>query len=317
MKVAVFKHKEERRIGFAPKDSINVLVDSVAASHLLKQCNYDASRDMMSLIQSWPDNQYAQLEKAITRIANDPSLAEMQLDVANLKLEAPLARPGKIICLAGNYRAHITESGYFAPEQTDVFTQQLFLKPSTCITGDGDPILFDKPNVMVGWETELAVVIGKRGKHIDPAQAYEYILGYTILNDVSERRLNSRIENRTKREMDGFLDWLAGKWFDSFAPCGPWIVTADEIRDPHDLDIKLTINGQTRQQGNTCDMIFKIPEQVAYISSIMTLEPGDIISTGTPVGAGVGGDSSLRDGDELVCEIEHIGSLRNTVRYVS
>jgi 2-keto-4-pentenoate hydratase/2-oxohepta-3-ene-1,7-dioic acid hydratase in catechol pathway len=314
MKVAVFKHKEERRIGFGPKDSINVLVDSVAASDLLKQCNYDASRDMMSLIQSWPDNQYAQLEKAISRIANDPSLAEMQLDVANLKLEAPLVRPGKIICLAGNYRAHIVESGYAAPQQSDIITQQLFLKPASAIIGDSDGIVIGSNNVTVGWETELAAVIGKRGRNIEAASAYDHVFGYTILNDLSERHLNFRIENRSKREMDGFFDWLAGKWFDGFAPCGPWIVTADEISDPHDLEIKLTVNGQLRQQGNTRDMIFSIPEQIAYISSIMTLEPGDIISTGTPVGAGVGGDASLRDGDELVCEIEKIGTLKNRVR---
>jgi 2-keto-4-pentenoate hydratase/2-oxohepta-3-ene-1,7-dioic acid hydratase in catechol pathway len=314
MKVAVFKHKEERRIGFAPKGSINAFVDSVAASDLLKQCNYDASRDMLSLIQSWPNNQHAQLEKAITRIANDPSLAEMQLDVANLKLEAPLARPGKIICLAGNYREHIVESGYAAPQQSDIITQQLFLKPASAIIGDGDGIVIGSNNVTVGWETELAAVIGKRGRNIEAASAYDHVFGYTILNDLSERRLNSRIENRTKREMDGFFDWLAGKWFDGFAPCGPWIVTADEISDPHNLEIKLTVNGQLRQQGNTRDMIFSIPEQIAYISSIMTLEPGDIISTGTPVGAGVGGDASLRDGDELVCEIEKIGTLKNRVR---
>ena len=206
------------------------------------------------------------------------------------------------------------ESGFVAPAQSDVFTQQLFLKPSTAIIGDGDDIVLGSQNNTVGWETELAVVIGKRGRNIQAANAYDHVFGYTILNDVSERRLNSRVENRTKREMDGFLDWLAGKWFDGFAPCGPWIVTRDEIDDPHNLEVKLTVNGQIRQQGNTGDMIFRIPEQIAYISSIMTLEPGDIISTGTPVGAGVGGDSSLHDGDELICEIEGIGTLRNKVR---
>ncbi len=295
MKIAAFKPMEA--------------ADSVARLGLVideEVVEFDSAPDIITLI-----TEFSKHGAALNRSAHSPR------KLADVKLEAPIKRPGKIICLAGNYRAHITESGYIAPAQNEVFTQQLFLKPTTCITGDGDPILFDKRNVMVGWETELAVVIGKRGKHIDPARAYEYIFGYTILNDVSERRLNSRIENRTKREMDGFLDWLAGKWFDSFAPCGPWIVTADEIPNPHDLEIKLTVNGQTRQQGNTCDMIFKIPEQVAYISSIMTLEPGDIISTGTPVGAGVAGDSSLHDADELVCEIEHIGSLRNTVRCVS
>jgi 2-keto-4-pentenoate hydratase/2-oxohepta-3-ene-1,7-dioic acid hydratase in catechol pathway len=292
MKIATFK--------------LNGDADSVARLGLVRDeqvFQFEAVSDMVTLITG-----FSKHRAALSELTRTPR------NLADVKLEAPIKRPGKLICLAGNYRAHIAESGFTAPAQSEVFTQQLFLKPATCITGDRDPILFDKPNVLVGWETELAVVIGKRGKHIDPAHAQEYIFGYTILNDVSERRFNSRIANRTKREMDGFLDWLAGKWFDSFAPCGPWIVTADEIPDPHNLEIKLTVNGQIRQQGNTCDMIFKIPEQLAYISSIMTLEPGDIISTGTPVGAGVAGDSSLHEGDELVCEIERIGSLRNTVR---
>jgi 2-keto-4-pentenoate hydratase/2-oxohepta-3-ene-1,7-dioic acid hydratase in catechol pathway len=232
-------------------------------------------------------------------------------------LQAPLERPGKIICLAGNYREHITESGFVVPESDDVITQQLFIKPATAIIGNGDEIQIGKNNVRVGWETELAVVISKRGRNIPQGTALEYVFGYTILNDVSERGLNSTIHNRRKREMDRFLDWLAGKWFDTFAPCGPWIVTADEIEDPHNLEIKLTINGELRQQGNTRDMIFDIAQQNSYASSIMTLEAGDIISTGTPAGAGIGGAStSLQDGDELVCEIESIGTLNNRVRYI-
>ncbi len=234
------------------------------------------------------------------------------------KLAAPIERPGKIICLAGNYTEHIKESGFVAPEQTDVITQQLFLKPASSIIGNDDEIVIGKNNVKVGWETELAVVIGKRGKNISSSDALDHVFGYTVLNDVSERGLNSRIKNRRQREMDRFLDWLAGKWFDTFAPCGPWIVTADEIRDPHNLEITLRVNGKLRQQGNTRDMIFCIPEQIACASSIMTLEAGDIISTGTPAGAGIGGeDTSLHDGDELVCEIEKIGALTNRVRYVA
>jgi 2-keto-4-pentenoate hydratase/2-oxohepta-3-ene-1,7-dioic acid hydratase in catechol pathway len=314
MKVAVFKHNGGRRIAIGPEDSSEVFLDSVAASELLKFRSSDLPRDMMSLLwsSSSPYGQYAELKQAINR--NDPAIAGARLDIKEVKLEAPLARPGKIICLAGNYRAHIVESGYAAPTESAIITQQLFLKPASAVIGDGDDIVISCHNDTVGWETELAVVIGKRGKDIQAENAYDYVFGYTILNDVSERRLNSRIENRSKREMDGFFDWLAGKWFDGFAPSGPWIVTADEIRDPHNLEIKLSVNGQIRQQGNTRDMIFRIPEQIAYISSIMTLEPGDIISTGTPVGAGVGGDASLHDGDELVCEIQGIGTLRNKVR---
>lgn len=322
MKAATFKRDKEQRIGIVPKDSNGALIDLLAAAELLKRDDgeaLDLPRDVMSLIRGSSETEggYAQIENAVARIMTDSSLAEARLDVKNIKLCAPLDRPGKLICLAGNYRAHIVESGYATPQQSDVITQQLFLKPATSIIGDGDSIVIGKNNVSVGWETELAIVIGKRGRNIEASAADDYIFGYTILNDVSERRLNSQIENRRKREMDGFLDWLAGKWFDTFAPCGPWIVTKDEIDDPHNLEIKLTVNGQLRQQGNTCDMIFSIPEQISYISSIMTFEPGDIISTGTPAGAGLGGDTSLRDGDELVCEIEKIGRLRNKVRYMN
>ncbi|MGI9069379.1 MAG: fumarylacetoacetate hydrolase family protein [Pyrinomonadaceae bacterium] len=314
MKIAVFKHNGGRRIGIAPGDSRDGFIDTVAASELLKLSSSELTRDMVSLLwsSSEPYGQYTRLKQAINR--NDEALAEARLDINDVKLEAPLAHPGKIICLAGNYRAHIVESGYVAPQDSDVITQQLFLKPASAIIGDGDDIMIDSNNHTVGWETELAVVIGKRGRNIQAENAYDHVFGYTILNDVSERRLNSGIENRSKREMDGFFDWLAGKWFDGFAPSGPWIVTADEIADPHNLEIKLTVNGRLRQQGNTRDMLFSIPEQVAYISSIMTVEPGDIISTGTPVGAGVGGDASLHDGDEMVCEIDGIGTLRNKVR---
>jgi 2-keto-4-pentenoate hydratase/2-oxohepta-3-ene-1,7-dioic acid hydratase in catechol pathway len=313
MKIAVFKDNGRQRIGVAPKDSSDVFVDVVAAVEILR-LNSSELPDVMSLISSSAASEglYIQLKQAI--VPHDPQLTKARLDTNDLKREAPLSRPGKIICLAGNYRAHIVESGFVAPAQSDVITQQLFLKPATAIIGDGDDIVLGSQNNTVGWETELAVVIGKRGRNIQAANAYEHVFGYTILNDVSERRLNSRVENRTKREMDGFFDWLAGKWFDGFAPSGPWIVTRDEIDDPHNLEIKLTVNGQIRQQGHTGDMIFRIPEQIAYISSIMTLEPGDIISTGTPVGAGVGGDASLHDGDEMVCEIEGIGTLRNKVR---
>lgn len=314
MRIAVFKHNGGHRIGIAPKDSGELLIDSVAMSELLKLGASDPPGDMVSLISSSSESngRYTQLKQAIND--NAQTVTSAQLSVKDLKLEAPLARPGKIICLAGNYREHIVESGYVAPHESATITQQLFLKPASAIIGDGDEIVIGSQNHAVGWETELAVVIGKRGRNIRAEDAFDHVFGYTILNDVSERGLNSRVENRTKREMDGFFDWLAGKWFDCFAPCGPWIVTADEINDPHNLEIKLTVNNRIRQQGNTRDMIFRIPEQIAYTSSIMTLEPGDIISTGTPVGAGVGGDKSLHDGDELVCEIEGIGKLRNKVR---
>lgn len=313
MKIAVFKHDEGERIGIGSKGANGVLIDTVAAADLLKLEKSELPRDILSLMRSspGPDHPYTKIAQSSP---SDTALAAARMNISDLKFMAPVARPGKIVCLAGNYRDHIAESGYAVPQKSAVLSQQLFLKPSTAIIGDGEDVIIDNHNHTVGWETELAVVIGKRGRNIPAENAYDHVFGYTILNDISERRLNAQMENRSKRELDGFFDWLAGKWFDGFAPSGPWIVTADEIDDPHNLEITLTVNGQLRQQGNTREMIFRIPEQIAYISSIMTLEPGDLISTGTPVGAGVGGDASLHDGDEMVCEIEGIGKLRNKVR---
>ena len=307
MKIVNFKVKSVDGQELRPGLVVNDHVLDLASSGLGP--NNQLVDDTLSLI-----SRFTEIRNELRNLAGQNNNAGISLN--EIKLATPLVRPGKIICLAGNYLDHIKESGYIMPAQTDLITPQLFLKPSTSLIGTDDEILIGKNNVKVGWETELAVVIGKPGKNISPSKAFDHVFGYMILNDVSERGLNSKIESRRLREMDRFLDWLAGKWFDTFAPCGPWIVTADEVPDPHNLEITLTINGKLRQQGNTRDMIFRIPEQIAYASSIMTLEPGDIISTGTPAGAGVGGeDTSIHDGDELVCEIESIGKLKNRVRY--
>lgn len=231
---------------------------------------------------------------------------------AEIQLGPPLSRPGKLLCLAGNYREHIVESGFAAVTEQDVLTPQLFLKPATCLIGDGAEVPLSPANVRVGWEAELAVVIGRTARRVRPETAMDHVFGYTILNDLSERALNSRLQGRRFRERDPFFDWLAGKWFDGFAPCGPWIVTADEIPDPHGLGVRLTVNGELRQEGSTADMIFDVPAVIAAASAIMTLEPGDIIATGTPAGAGIGtGESFLRAGDQVVCEIDRIGALHS------
>ncbi|MGI8468629.1 MAG: fumarylacetoacetate hydrolase family protein [Pyrinomonadaceae bacterium] len=306
MKLAAYKINEQSRIGLVPKNFERKIFDVSPFTN--------GNSDTVDLIKN--ANALSKIEELDRKISSDESLQNELIDFSEITLCPPIERPGKIVCLAGNYRAHITESGYIAPKEQANFTQQLFLKPSTSLAGDGAVIELGRQNARVGWETELAVVVGKKGKNISVEHASEYIFGYTILNDLSERGLNSRIENRHKREMDGFCDWLAGKWFDGFAPCGPWSVTKNEIPDPHDLEIKFYLNGELRQQGNTRDMIFSIPEQIAYISSIMTLEAGDIISTGTPAGAGLGDKkTSLSDGDEIISEIEGIGTLMNKVRW--
>jgi 2-keto-4-pentenoate hydratase/2-oxohepta-3-ene-1,7-dioic acid hydratase in catechol pathway len=308
MKIVTFKIDETERVGFIP---------SAFERKIHDVSDLTAGKNIVSLMDEQEDF-WRRLRDLDKQISENQSLQKDLTGFEEATLCAPVGRPGKIVCLAGNYRAHITESGYVEPEQQARFTQQLFLKPSTSLIGDGETIELGRQNVRVGWETELAVVIGKRGKNIKAENADRYIFGYTILNDISERGLNSRIENRHLREMDGFCDWLAGKWFDGFAPCGPWIVTKDEIADPHNLKIQFYLNGELRQFGTTREMIFSIPEQIAYISSIMTLEPGDIISTGTPAGAGLGDKAtSLADGDELISEIEGIGTLSNKVRWTN
>lgn len=229
-------------------------------------------------------------------------------------LRAPVPRPGKLLCLAANFWEHIAESGLETIGRGGLLTQQVFMKPSTCLTGPQTPVALSASNVAVGWEVELAVVIGREGRNIPADRAMQHVFGYMVLNDLSERKLNSRIEGRTKREYDPFFDWLMGKWFDGFAPCGPWIVTAGEIADPYALRLKLWVNGELRQDGATGAMIFNIAEQIAYASTVMTLEPGDIISTGTPAGAGLGtGSNVLKPGDLVECEVEGIGRLATRI----
>jgi 2-keto-4-pentenoate hydratase/2-oxohepta-3-ene-1,7-dioic acid hydratase in catechol pathway len=235
-----------------------------------------------------------------------------RLPLAGVTLRAPLAQPGKLICVASNYAAHIEESGRVAPPDRHQITPWLFLKPATTIIGPGAPIPVPRTGQAIDWEVELAAVIGRAGKHIPVADALHHVAGYTILNDISERRFKAP-EGRPLREWDKFFDWLHGKWFDGFAPMGPWLVTADEIPDPQALDIELRVNGRVRQRGNTAQMIYPVAELIAFASSMMTLLPGDVVATGTPEGVGSATGEFLKPGDVVECVIERIGTLTNPV----
>ena len=229
-----------------------------------------------------------------------------------LRLDAPIREVPKLLALAGNYRKHIEESGFSVPEQ-GVLTPQIFWKPSTAINAPGGSIALRENNVFLDWEVELAVVIGRRTSRVAAANAMGCVFGYTVVNDISERKFNSRLDNRNKREFDPFFDWLNGKWFDGSAPLGPAIVTADEIGDPHDLPIRLWLNGELMQDSNTRHMIFRIPETIAAASAVLTLEPGDVIAMGTPDGVGMARGRALRPGDHLRAEIEGIGALETRI----
>jgi 2-keto-4-pentenoate hydratase/2-oxohepta-3-ene-1,7-dioic acid hydratase in catechol pathway len=221
------------------------------------------------------------------------------LNLADVKLLAPIPRPPKFICVGLNYRDHAAESKMEVPPVPTIFN-----KFTNVVIGPGDTIVLPKVSRKPDYEAELAFVIGRGGRYIPAAQAMGHVFGYTIVNDVSARDF----QNATTQ-------WLMGKTFDTFAPMGPWIVTKDEIADPHALDISLEIGGVVLQNSNTRELIFKIPELIEYISQVVTLEPGDIVATGTPPGVGFAQKPPrwLRPGDEVIVRIQGIGELRNPV----
>jgi len=240
-------------------------------------------------------------EEALDRVARwvqRPPAGELP-DMADIKLRAPIARPPKIICIGLNYRDHAEEGKMAIPDVPTVFC-----KFATSIIGPGDPIVLPKNSSKPDYEAEFVVVIGKRGRHIPEEKWREYVFGYSILNDVSARDFQMAT-----------TQWTMGKTFDTFAPFGPQIVTADEVEDPHNLAISLTLNGETMQDSNTRNMIFKTPQLITFLSSVFTLEPGDIISTGTPAGVGFARKPPrwLRPGDEVTVRVEGLGELTNPV----
>jgi 2-keto-4-pentenoate hydratase/2-oxohepta-3-ene-1,7-dioic acid hydratase in catechol pathway len=220
-------------------------------------------------------------------------------DMAKIRLRAPLPRPSKIICIGLNYRDHAEESKMAIPEVPTVFA-----KFSTAVIGPGDAIVLPKNSTKPDYEAEFVVVIGKGGRHIPEDRWREHVFGYTMLNDVSARDYQMATSQ-----------WTMGKAFDTFAPMGPAVVTADEVPDPHNLAISLTLNGELMQNSNTGNLIFKVPQLIAFLSSVFTLEPGDIISTGTPAGVGFARKPPrwLRPGDSATVRVETLGELTNPV----
>jgi len=215
------------------------------------------------------------------------------------KLRAPIAHPNKITCIGLNYADHAREQGG-EPPSAPIF----FLKSHNTICGPGDPIRLPPNSTQVDYEAEFAVVIGKHGRNIPESEAHKYIAGYTILHDVSARDMQF-----------GDKQWYRGKSCDTFAPTGPWIVTADEVPDPDNLRISLTLNGETLQDSNTINLIFKVPFLISYLSQSVTWEVGDLISTGTPPGVGVFRKPPvfLKAGDVVSVSVEGIGTLTNPV----
>lgn len=217
------------------------------------------------------------------------------------RLGPPLVRPSKIVCVGLNYAKHAQESGMAIPKEP-----VLFFKATSAIVGPNDDLVIPKGSTKTDWEVELAFVIGKKASYVDEASAMDHVAGYVLHNDYSEREF--------QLERDG--QWVKGKSCDTFAPLGPFIATKDEIKDPHNLRLWLKVNGETMQDSNTSDFVFGIPKLVSYISQFMTLLPGDIISTGTPFGVGLGLNPPryLQPGDVVELGIEGLGSSKQHVK---
>lgn len=226
----------------------------------------------------------------------------VRYDAENVRFHAPVVNPQKIICIGLNYKDHAAESGVPIPKEP-----VLFCKFPSALIGHGENIVLPAVSGKVDYEAELVIVVGKRGRHLTMENANEYIAGYTVGHDVSARDW--------QLEKDG-KQWMAGKTFDTFAPCGPVIVTSDEVSDPHNLPIMLRLNGKLMQNSNTKQMIFRANQILAYITQVFTIEPGDLIFTGTPPGVGMAHKPHplwLKADDEVEVEITGLGVLRNTV----
>jgi 2-keto-4-pentenoate hydratase/2-oxohepta-3-ene-1,7-dioic acid hydratase in catechol pathway len=236
---------------------------------------------------------------------------EIAIPVADLQLLAPIGYPNKILLLAGNYAEHVAERGGTTAERQETFPY-VFTKPtSTTLTNPFDPVVIPaiSPN-HIDWECELGVIIGRTCRRVDESEALDYVAGYTVVNDVTDRKYQPN-PGRKVRERDKFFDWLHGKWHDTFCPMGPCVLSADAAGDPQTFGVKLTVNGEVKQNGSTGQMVFPVAAIISFISQLVTLEPGDVISTGTPAGVGSAKGTYLKSGDVVVASIDRIGQLEN------
>jgi 2-keto-4-pentenoate hydratase/2-oxohepta-3-ene-1,7-dioic acid hydratase in catechol pathway len=256
--------------------------------------NYDVS----AFVNDYNESFFAQ--EGLTKLAEIIAKEKLIEIDANERIGAPIARPSKIVCIGLNYAKHAKETGANIPTEPI-----LFMKSTTSLSGPFDPIIIPKNSVKTDWEVELAVVIGKKASYVSEQDAMQYVAGYVLHNDVSEREF----------QLERGGTWDKGKGCDTFAPLGPWMVTPDEIPNPHQLRLWLSLNGKMMQDGNTDDLIFNIPQLISYLSQFMTLLPGDVISTGTPAGVGLGFTPNiyLKEGDVVELGIDGLGVSKQPV----
>ena len=316
MRLCRFRRDGVVQIGFYDEQQIVPLNAAMrayaAATH--ETLKLPARESLLDLLP--PDGEAFAAAKKLAHWIAQPGKglpADAAVPTKDVELLVPIPRPNKLFLLAGNYADHVIEGGGKASERNETFPYVFMKPPSTTLTDPGKPVRV--PSVSpktVDWELELAVVIGRRAKGVREADALGVVAGYTVVNDISDRKFRPN-PGRTKREKDTFFDWMHGKWHDSFCPCGPCIASADAIADPQKLEMTLKLNGEVRQHGSTGQQIFPVAAVIEFISSFVTLEPGDIISTGTLAGVGNSTGTYLKPGDKLEAGIASIGTLVSPV----
>ena len=295
-------------IGFYSEDSVIPLTQAAQALSIA----VPASDSLLTYLPGGA-SRAAVRELSAALEKSDAVRKQLAIPVDSVSLRVPVPNPSKLLLLAGNYSAHIEEGGGKAEERARTFPYVFMKPPLTTLTDPGKPIRI--PAVSpdhVDWELELGVIMGQRCHAVREADALSYVAGYTVVNDISDRKFKPN-PSRNKRDKDNFFDWLHGKWHDTFCPMGPCVLPADELADPQTLKLTLKLNGEVRQDASTKDMVFPVAALIEFISSFVTLEPGDIISTGTPAGVGNTTGTYVHSGDVLDAHIEKIGNLRNPV----
>ena len=313
MRLVTFEFQGRNRLGAEQDGQVvdlnrgyALLLATRGVEDFQEQADRDLPADMLGFLDRW-DQSMSRGKEALAfarrvQASGGPITPAIAQPLQAVRLRAPILNPRKIICLGLNYRDHAEETKAAIP--TDPI---LFSKYATAIIGPEDPILVPTVSKEVDYQAELAFIMARRGRHISTEKALEYVAGYTIMDDVSAR-------DYQLRKPGG--QWMSGKTFDTFAPLGPALVTKEDIPDPHDLQISCTVNGERMQSSNTRHLIFSVPDIVAYCSQIFTLEPGDVIATGTPGGVGFARKPPrfLKDGDIVIVEVQGVGQLRNPVR---
>lgn len=291
MKLASYEWRGERHIGLSIEDKLFSLTQALGASDGLLRSMAAFLADERKVAQA------ADFDRRIKSGALASGSADAFCARSSVRLLPPVPDPEKIICIGLNYIDHARESGMEPPPQP-VF----FAKYRTALNAPDDPVRIPPTTQQVDFEAELAIVVGRRGKYIPEARAMDYVAGYMVFHDVSARDLQFKTSQ-----------WINGKTLDSFAPCGPFLVTKDEVPDPHGLGIRLTLNGAVMQNSNTSNLIFRVPQLIAHLSNFFTLTPGDFIASGTPPGVGFARKPPvfLKPGDHVRIEIDGVGVLEH------